>query len=155
MILLELLGAPIPLCRPRACKRGGFIHMYDCQKTEKERIQWQVRSLYKEKPMLLPLEIDFVFAMPIPKATSKINHRYMIQGDIHPMKKPDLDNLIKFILDCLNGILFHDDSQVQIIHARKVYSDSPRTIIRATCIEEKNKKIHDANIEVSNESYSQ
>ena len=155
MILLEVLGDPIPLNRPKVCRRGSFVHMYDPQKMEKERIQWQIRSLYKETPILFPIEMDIVFAVPIPKSASKVKRRYMLQGDLYPMKKPDIDNLIKFILDCLNGILFHDDSQVQIIHARKVYSDSPRTIIRAICIEEKNKKIHDANIEASNESDSQ
>jgi len=152
MILLEILGNPMPLNRHRACKRGNFIHMYDSQVKEKEQVIWQVRSLYKEKPILMPIEMDIIFEMPIPKATSKVKRRYMLQGDMYPMTKPDLDNLVKFTLDCLNGILFHDDKQVQILHARKVYSESPRTIVRALCIEEKNKRVYNANVEASNES---
>jgi len=46
-------------------------------------------------------------------------------------KKPDIDNLIKFVLDALQGqnAYFVDDSQVVRILAEKIYSDNPRTEI--------------------------
>jgi Holliday junction resolvase RusA-like endonuclease len=43
-----------------------------------------------------------------------------------PTTKPDLDNLVKFIKDALNGIFWYDDSYVVEIQARKKYSESPR-----------------------------
>ena len=46
-------------------------------------------------------------------------------------KKPDIDNLIKFVMDSLSGHngFFLDDNQVYTIYAEKLYSDNPRTEI--------------------------
>jgi Holliday junction resolvase RusA-like endonuclease len=64
--------------------------------------------------------------MPIPLGMSRkkldaISYRHV--------KKPDTDNLLKFLKDCGNGLLWADDSQVSEVHAWKVYSDKPRTEI--------------------------
>ena len=63
--------------------------------------------------------------MPIP---ASISEKKWKAGIIHT-KKPDLDNLIKFVKDCANGILWHDDSQVVTIEAAKLYSEEPETRI--------------------------
>lgn len=52
-----------------------------------------------------------------------------ISGDLRPIKKPDLDNLIKSILDPLNTIFFNDDKQVVSITAEKFYGEIPRVDI--------------------------
>ena len=46
-------------------------------------------------------------------------------------KKPDIDNLIKFVLDALQGQngFFFDDSQVVRLYAEKIYTDDPATEI--------------------------
>lgn len=43
--------------------------------------------------------------------------------------RPDIDNYIKFVMDCLNGIIYKDDSQVVHVEATKIYSTDPQTII--------------------------
>ena len=46
-------------------------------------------------------------------------------------KRKDLDNLIKFVLDSLNGQAYFDDSQVVAIHAYKFYTNKePRVEVR-------------------------
>lgn len=42
---------------------------------------------------------------------------------------PDIDNLIKYIFDCANTVLWQDDSMVTKVTAIKKYSDNPRTIL--------------------------
>ena len=42
---------------------------------------------------------------------------------IYAIKKPDIDNIAKIVLDGLNGIAYNDDSQVIYISAAKVYGD--------------------------------
>jgi Holliday junction resolvase RusA-like endonuclease len=42
----------------------------------------------------------------------------------HHMTKPDLDKLVRAILDGLTGVLFDDDKQVVDLHARKCYADT-------------------------------
>ena len=48
------------------------------------------------------------------------------------IKRPDLDNLIKQINDCINGIIVGDDSQITTIAASKFFTEKeiePRTEI--------------------------
>ena len=59
----------------------------------------------------------------------------MISGEIKHTKKPDCDNLLKH-LDYLNGTAFIDDAQSFGLHARKFYSENPRTEITIYCYEE-------------------
>lgn len=40
-----------------------------------------------------------------------------------PMKKPDLDNVAKIILDALNEVAWVDDTQVVSLSVRRVWSD--------------------------------
>jgi len=131
MIEFEILGVPIPLQRARAFSQGGHIKLYDSQKKEKAQMQWRARLEYREDPLPMPLILYLTYCMPIPKGTSKIRTRAMLYGDLLPAKKPDLDNLIKMTNDFLNGLLYEDDRQIVEIHAKKIYSDIPRTIIKA------------------------
>jgi len=41
----------------------------------------------------------------------------------------DIDNLMKLVMDAINGIFFEDDGQVCMVMAKKVYSDVPRTTV--------------------------
>ena len=43
--------------------------------------------------------------------------------------KPDIDNLLKFIMDSGNKILWVDDSQIWKVEMEKVYSEIPSTTI--------------------------
>lgn len=130
MIQMEIYGKPIPLNRARACHRGSFIQMYDSQTKEKEGYKWQIRAVFNNKPITVPVEIVCIFYFGIPKGTSKARTREMLANTMVPMKRPDLDNLIKFILDCMNGIVYQDDAQVVRIIAEKRYGDKPKTLIQ-------------------------
>ena len=45
---------------------------------------------------------------------------------IYVEKRPDLDNYLKAIWDCSNGLLFKDDGQIAVTSAQKLYSLNPR-----------------------------
>lgn len=72
----------------------------------------------------IPLTIDVY--RKIPKSFSKKKTQQAIAGEIRPTTKPDIDNLAKSIKDGLSKVLWHDDSQVYELVARKWYSDNPR-----------------------------
>ena len=44
-------------------------------------------------------------------------------------KKPDLSNLIKFIEDAFNNVLWKDDALISYMFATKKYSFEPKTMI--------------------------
>ena len=57
-----------------------------------------------------------------PKSASKKKQLQMIEGELHPIKKPDMDNIVKVVADALNGVAYHDDTQIVLVSAKKVYS---------------------------------
>lgn len=76
-----------------------------------------------------PLHVNLVFGMPIPASTSKKQREKMLVRIIKHTKKPDLDNMVKAVLDALNGVAWADDSQIVWLSALKEYSDEPYVYI--------------------------
>ena len=130
MISLDLYGDPVPKKRARTFNHHGKIVTWDSQDKLKEGYKWQVRAQYREEPITSPVILDIVFLMPIPKSTSKVKQRAMLNGTLHHMCRPDVDNLQKFVLDVLNDVVLKDDAQVVEIHAKKVYSSKSGTVVR-------------------------
>lgn len=69
----------------------------------------------------------------VTKSTSKVKRTAMLNGELLPTKKPDIDNIAKAVLDALNGVAYRDDTQVVKLYVRKQYSEKPRVEI---CLEE-------------------
>lgn len=128
-----VFGDPKAKGRPRFARRGAFISTY----TDKNTLAYEslVKFAYLEScgncPQMLEggvsMRIDAFFS--IPKSTSKKKAKLMQDGDIKHIKKPDIDNLCKSILDGLNKVAFKDDSQIVSLVANKYYSDTPRVEI--------------------------
>lgn len=77
-----------------------------------------------------PLEIYIQAFYEIPKSTSKKNKSLMLMDKLYPTKKPDADNIAKVICDALNGIAYHDDTQIVDLHVSKRYTiDEPRVMV--------------------------
>lgn len=77
-------------------------------------------GLYLERGT--PVELRIVARFLPPKSASKANQRKMLEGEILPLKKPDMDNIVKVVADALNGVAYHDDTQIAFVVAKKAYS---------------------------------
>jgi Holliday junction resolvase RusA-like endonuclease len=125
---LTIPGTPIAKKRPRFARRGKFVHAYNPQESEEGKfvclMQNQAGS-HNPIPAGTAVFLKLYFYMPIPASFSKKK----IDAGLTHTKKPDLDNMIKFVKDCANGILWHDDSQVIYIEATKQYGVNPYTKI--------------------------
>lgn len=64
----------------------------------------------KGTPVRLKIEVYTPLAQSTPKGTVSMPH----------VKKPDLDNVVKLVLDALNGVAWDDDQQVNCIFAKKL-----------------------------------
>ena len=122
-------GKPIAKKRPRFARHGKFVRTYSDQETEEGRFLWEVRQQINQKPFKGAVDLIIRFYMPIPKSTSKKRTRLMEVDEIRHIKRPDLDNLEKFVSDCLKGEAWLDDSQVVHSDTKKMYSHEPRTEI--------------------------
>ena len=60
---------------------------------------------------------------PVPKSYSKKKREDCIERILRPDKKPDMDNIMKVVLDALNKVAYEDDKQVVELIGRKYYTD--------------------------------
>lgn len=112
-----LLGNPIPLARAR----HGNGRVYDAQKQLKFTAGILLARQHDNGSYFegaLELEACFHFAI----AKCNLRRAPLLRSTPHFIR-PDLDNLIKFICDISNGIIFKDDCTISSIIAKKVYCD--------------------------------
>lgn len=122
-----------PLAWERARRRGE--RYFDSQSKEKQHFGWLAKiGLGIGVPFEEPLEVELVFRMPIPASFSEKKTREL-HGTFH-RKCPDLDNLMKFVFDALNRVVWYDDKQIVNVTATKVYSRAPGTSLVVKPVEE-------------------
>jgi Holliday junction resolvase RusA-like endonuclease len=126
MILIDLLGKPIPFKSPRVYSRRSFNPLYK----EKEQAQYHIEKQYAHAPITGPVSVDIIFYFDMPKAFSKKKQIACLQEEHFPTSKFDLDNLSKFYLDCIKGIVIQDDGLIVNLLARKRYSSYAHTTIK-------------------------
>lgn len=114
---------PIPKGRPRFTRRG-FAFTPQKTRVAQETIKWYLKSTFKDKPLTGALQCVIRCVMPIPASLSK-KKQGLLAGTWH-MKRPDVDNILKLVLDSANGILWYDDAQISILTATKEYGRDPR-----------------------------
>ena len=126
---LTIPGKPIAKKRPRFARRGKFVTTYNDQETEEGRVLWEIKQQWQRTILIGHVSVTFLFGLPIPASASKKATEAMLSGTNKHLKKPDVDNYIKFYLDVMNGMVFKDDSQVWRIKASKVFAKEPCTEI--------------------------
>jgi len=129
MIDFKIPGAPVGKARPRMSRSG---HVYTPKKTKDAEALVKFYGQTHCSPVTGPVTLRMVFGMPIPKSYTKKQRAQIDAGILYPAKTPDIDNLIKLILDGLNGIAYADDKQVIEILAVKYYADVPGTTVQIT-----------------------
>ena len=101
------------------------------RKREKEFYQWQIKAHYTKKdPISCAVDLSFQFQMPIPRGISKARKTSMINGIISHLGIPYINDLENFIIDSLEGIVFESRRQINRKKSEKIYSESPRTIVK-------------------------
>ena len=129
-IMFEVKGKPQGKQRPRILKSG---HRFTPKKTTDYEQLVKLKYLEAAKGFKfekdVPLEIEIQAAFKPPKTVSKKIRLEMLEDKILPTKKPDVDNIAKIILDALNGVAYHDDSQVIFLRLSKYYLEESRVLV--------------------------
>lgn len=114
-------GEPVGKSRPR----WSDGHMYTPKKTRE--YEEKVKNAYLaaggiqfEKDDSIGVVIHAHFK--IPQSFTGGKRVAAMHKMIRPLKRPDVDNVIKSILDGLNGVAYEDDKQVVDVVCRKYYS---------------------------------
>ena len=123
-----IYGKAVAKARPRVTKSG---YAYT-PKTTKE-FEAKVKEAYLKYcgdsmfPESTPLAICIEFQFAPPKSWSQVKRKKAKEREIFPTCRPDVDNLCKSIGDALNGVAYHDDSQIVAMTARKIYAREDKT----------------------------
>ena len=128
---ITIPGNPVAKGRPRLGKYGTYTPKKTADFESYVEYCWAA-EYGNLKPSDKPLEVGIVFYMPIPKSASKRAKASMDLGEIKHIKKPDLDNMAKAVLDALNGLAYIDDSQIYSLTLYKTYSEQPGTYLKIT-----------------------
>lgn len=134
-------GEPTGKGRPRFSTHGGFVRTHTDKKTESyeakviysyhqhhEDMEFEVKDMIHARITayyLIPKSCYVYHKKTNTTDLTKIGQD-MTNDFIRPTKKPDCDNIAKIILDALNGIAYHDDSQVVGLEVEKYYDSHAR-----------------------------
>ena len=131
-VVFEVPGEPRGKGRPRFIKQTGKAYTDSETKAyEKKIVAYYRKQLGNFRwPDSAFISVQVKAHYPIPKSATKAATASMREGTMLPSRKPDIDNVLKIVLDALNGVAYKDDSRVVCVEAQKIYSDIPRVEIR-------------------------
>lgn len=133
---IEPSGKGRPRFSSRGSKKDGDFKLRTHTDKKTASFERQIRDLCRLQmrgapPATGPLSISVVFRLKRPSTVRRL----------HPTVTPDLDNLIKAVLDGMNRVAWMDDAQIVEMLCRKEYSESPGISLemREICAESENK----------------
>lgn len=138
MIEFTVYGEPVAQGRPRFTARGGFSKAYDPEPSReyKQYVKLMASQNRPHTPIEGPVSLTLIIYRPLLKSMSKKKKAAAVAGTLRPIKKPDVDNVAKGIMDAMTGIIWQDDKQVVDLHVTKFYSDQPRVDIKVIELDE-------------------
>ncbi len=128
----QVLGEIMTKQRPRATMRGGFARVYTPKNTT--NYENYIKTLFQDKYGnknfgYKPLKITVICYF---KANQQIEKEFAKNDNIENRKEEilqlpcktnkDVDNVVKIVMDSLNGIAFYDDKQIVEICCKKFYT---------------------------------
>ncbi len=131
-------GEPVGKGRPRFNTHSGraftpekTVNYENLVALEYDR---QVKDSFFKEGQMIKMKITAYFG--IAKSVAKKYRPDMLEGKIRPVKKPDMDNIIKVIADALNKLAYYDDSQIVSTTINKYYAEQPHVDVEIESVEE-------------------
>lgn len=128
-------GIPRGQGRPRFNRMGGAYKSSEDRAYEKSICMAYWAKYTGAKPMDGPLVLRIKAYFPIPQSKSKREKALMLEGKIKPTCRPDVDNIVKAVLDALNGVAFPDDKAVTWLIGEKIYGEKPGIYVEIDGVE--------------------
>ena len=110
---------PTPQGRPRVTR---FV-TYDPMAPQKKQFLKSILNQLPSEPLKTPLVVKINFYFKRPKSHYNSKGKLKRFAPLRHTSRPDIDNLLKFVLDALNKHLYVDDSQIISLIGRKLYAE--------------------------------
>ncbi len=136
VVTLFIDGRPVPKGRPRVTRHGTYTPKSTQIFESAIRAAWLKCG---EKPFedgeALDVMVNAYFPIPSGTPKSKRGKLYLTPY----LKRGDIDNIIKAVLDALNGYAYKDDSAVYSVYGSKIYTmEEPFTVVTIRSVEDGN-----------------
>ena len=116
----EVPGKVIGKGRPRLNSYTGVVYTPTRTKDYESLLEQYFLLKYPRfKALEGRIKINIIAYFSIPKTTKKADINEMLENNISPTKKPDIDNIVKSILDSMNKFAFKDDNQITKLEVEK------------------------------------
>ena len=117
-------GNPVGKARPRFTKQG-YAYTDEKTKAYEQLVRIMYRSKYRgQQKTTGNVSAEIRITITVPKSATKKEREVLLSA--RPMKKPDLDNVAKIILDALNGVAYEDDKQVTSLTIYREWGEEPQ-----------------------------
>lgn len=117
--------------RPRLNSYTGQVYTPTRTKDYENLVEQYFLLKYpRYKTMEGRVKVSITAYFEVPKSASKIMKEQMLENKISPTKKPDIDNVVKIVLDAMNKFAFKDDTQITKIEVEKLYADSEKLCVK-------------------------
>jgi len=125
-VIFTIYGEPVAKGRPKFARRGNFVQTYTPAKTKtyEDEVHYMAAvAMGSSKPLEGAVEAYICITHAIPASYSKKRKEACLSGLEKHLKKPDLDNTAKAIIDGMAGVVMKNDSQVTSLHITKLYGE--------------------------------
>jgi Holliday junction resolvase RusA-like endonuclease len=127
---LHIAGEPMAVQSVRAVRMGNGIRTFQPKKVEdwKSYVRLSINNQLPEDWVVLDraLAVKYVLKFPPLKSMRKKELKRIEDGEtVYKPKKPDFDNCLKGLNDCLSGIVWRDDALVVRASVSKIYALNP------------------------------
>lgn len=127
----EVPGKVIGKGRPRLNTYSGIVYTPTKTKDYETLVEQYFLLKYpKFKIFEGRVKVSIIAYFAIPKVTKKSDINEMLDNNISPTKKPDIDNIVKVVLDSMNKFAFKDDNQITKLEVEKKYSIEDKIYIK-------------------------
>lgn len=135
MITFEIPGDPRGKGRPKFARRGAFVQTYTDDKTAayENLVALAAKDAMRASGASImegPVSVLVYMGFRPPASASKSKLVQMLAGLLLPLRKPDIDNVIKAIFDGLNGVAYLDDKQITDLTVVRRYDPTPCVKVR-------------------------
>lgn len=127
----EVPGKVIGKGRPRLNSYTGVVYTPTRTKDYESLVEQYFLLKYPRfKALEGRIKVNIIAYFSIPKTTKKSDINEMLENNISPTKKPDIDNIVKAILDSMNKFAFKDDNQITKLEVEKKYALEDKIYIK-------------------------
>jgi Holliday junction resolvase RusA-like endonuclease len=127
-VTFSVEGTPIGKARPRVLRSG---RAYTPAKSAAYEHQVQLAAtlaMRGQSRLTGAVQATLRFDLPVPPSWPRPRRAAAITGEIAPTGRPDIDNLLKSVLDGIRTIVIGDDAAIVEVRATKRYGVAPLTV---------------------------